>query len=279
MTLYLSFRSQSVGGGVVDPRIFEGSGNAATPALTLVAPETIASRIAGKNVLFAAHGFNVSLENGARSLGRLEPLLNLGTSDLFFGVLWPGDFWLPVINYPFEGSDAIECGKRLARFCKARLKRAASFSFISHSLGARLVLEAVKQLDRPARAVCLAAAAIDRDCLTREYAAAFANASRISILASHSDRVLQLAFPAGDLFGGLWRDDNDVFRAALGYDGPLAAIGATQPPWQINDDADYGHGDYLPPSDPTAPAPGGKWNSPAEFMRRTYRGQPPTWPT
>ena len=92
-------------------------------------------------------------------------------------------------------------------------------------------------------------------------------------------RVLQLAFPAGDVFGGLFRSDNDVFETALGYDGPAAAMGATQPPWQIDKNLDYGHGDYLPPSDAAVPPAAGKWNLTAGFMTRAYRGQPQSWPT
>ena len=103
MTLYLNFRSANVGGVVINPRAWGGDGTAAPPQLTLVKDSDLASRAIGKDVLFAAHGFNVNFECGARSLGRLESALGLGASELFVGVLWPGDWWLPVINYPFEG--------------------------------------------------------------------------------------------------------------------------------------------------------------------------------
>src|SRR5579863_7031136 len=101
-------------------------------------------------------------------------------------MLWPGDAWLPVVDYPFEGSVAIDCGRKLADFCNRWCTGAQSISFLSHSLGARLVLEAVAHLGRQARAVCLMAGAINRDCLTAEYARAAANAAAISVLASHN---------------------------------------------------------------------------------------------
>lgn len=277
MTLYLRLRSREVAGSVVAPRIFEGTDPESLRERTAA---DIRRHVAGKNIVFGVHGFNVNQREGVRSLGRLEPLLGLLEFDVFFGVLWPGDFWIPFINYPFEGSDARESGKKLAAFCRAEFGRAASFSFISHSLGARVVLEAVRWLDRPAKAVCLTAGAIDRDCLTNEYKDAFANAALVTVLASHNDRVIQLAFPVGDFLSDLFRREQDV-RCGLGYDGPPRPVGATVPPWQIPDAAGYGHGDYLPPSSPTIgprEQQESKWLEPAGFMRRTLRGEQQSWP-
>ncbi len=278
MTLYLNFRSQGVGGAVIDPYVLQGDAAASPLALRAVGWMELASLVGGKNVLFAAHGFNVSYEHGARSLAQLEPQLGLAASDVFFGVLWPGDYWLPFVNYPFEGDVSMDCGRRLASFCRRWFAGAQSFSFISHSLGARLVLEAVANLDRPARAVCLTAAAINRDCLESEYARAAANSSAISILASHNDWVLKVAFQVGDPISDLLHEDHTPFQKALGYDGPpVPAPPPIAHPWQIPDPADYGHGDYLPP-DHIAPPVGAKWLQPAGFMARAFRNKPQTWP-
>lgn len=280
MTLYLSFRSDSVGGSIVDGEAFEGDGTRPTPSLRSVGAGEIGARVAGRNVLLGVHGFNVSREEGMRSLGRLEPHLGLGSSDVFLGVLWPGDFWLPVINYPFEGDDAMDCGRRLARFCREHLTSAQSFSFFSHSLGARLVLEAVKNLGRPARSVCLTAAAINRDCLTGAYADAADNADAISNLASRKDWVLKVAFQIGDPIADLLYDSHDTFQRALGHAGPPMPPPARVTPWQIPDDSGYGHGDYLPPSSlkAGAPAPDAKWPKAADFIARAFRGEPQGWP-
>src|SRR6266852_8860416 len=99
MTLYLTLRSRSVGGAVVDPRVLEGDGTASPLTLSAVAATQIGARVASKHVLFGVHGFNVSYQHGACSLGQLEPYLGLTAADVFFGVLWPGDYWLPVVNY------------------------------------------------------------------------------------------------------------------------------------------------------------------------------------
>src|SRR5258708_27878396 len=130
MTLYLNFRSQSVGGAIVDPYLLEGNGTAAPPALKTVAWTDIAAKVAGKDVLLGIHGFNVNYRSGANSFGLLDGSLGLAESEVFIGVLWPGDFWMPAVNYPFQGRGAIECGRRLADFCTRRLFAAQSPSLL-----------------------------------------------------------------------------------------------------------------------------------------------------
>jgi hypothetical protein len=281
MTYFLNFRTQGVGGAVIDPYLLQGDGITVPPALSVVPWASVPSIVAGKNLLFATHGFNVSYQDGACSLGLLDGFLNLASPNLFVGMLWPGDAWLPVVDYPFEGDVAIDCGGRLASFCNNWCAGAQSLSFLSHSLGARLVLEAVALLARKARSVCVTAAAINRDCLTAEYSRAAANSEMISILASHEDDVLKIAFSVGDPFADLLHDDHTPFQAALGSGGPPTP--APQPvrfPWQIPDGDDYGHHSYLPPAQAVAlpPPPGTQWAQAANFMRRAFFGQPQTWP-
>jgi Alpha/beta hydrolase of unknown function (DUF900) len=281
MTLYLNFRSQAVGGSVINPQVFSGDGDVSQPTLAMVAAEKLAANAAGKKILFGVHGFNVSRDEGIRALARLEPALALSSSELFIGILWPGDFWLPVVNYPFEGAHAMDSGRKLADFCNRKLSGAFSLSFLSHSLGVRVVLEAVKYLDRKAEDICLTAAAINRDCLTGGYAKAAANAGAVSLLASRSDLVLKLAFPIGDPIADVLQDDHTPFQPALGYNGP-SPVGPAIAPWQIPDEADYDHGNYLPPSSPAVTAAqrrDKKWPRAAAFMARAFRGQTQTWPS
>jgi Alpha/beta hydrolase of unknown function (DUF900) len=282
VTYFVNLRTHNVGGAVIDPYVMQGDGTANPPALRMIDWPSVANWVAGKNLVFATHGFNVSLPHGACSLGQLEPHLDLGSSDVYFGVLWPGDFWLPVINYPFEGGVAMDCGRRLAAACDRYLSQAQSLSFISHSLGARLILEAVKNLARPAKSVCLTAAAINRDCLATEYWTAAQNAAVISILASREDWVLKVAFQIGDPIADALQDDHAPFQPALGSKGP--PVPASPPialPWQIPDTANYGHGDYLPPGDKVQNAEqalAAKWSNAAAFMARAFAGQAQIWP-
>lgn len=280
MTLYVSLRSQGVGGEVVDPRLLEDDGSPEAASFRLIDLGRLGALVAGRNIVFAAHGFNVSLSEGARSLRQLEAHLELASSSLFFGLLWPGDYWLPVLNYPFEGEVAMDCGRRLATFCAEWLSGAQSLSFLSHSLGARLVLEAVRCLPRRARLLCLTAGAVNRDCLSGEYAGADANSADIRLLASRSDRVLKLAYPLGDPIADLLHHDHALFTPALGYNGPpTPAPAPVASPWQIADGEDYGHGDYFPPGEaPAQAATAAKWLRPARFMASALRGRPQDWP-
>jgi hypothetical protein len=282
MTYFLDFRTRNVGGAVTDPRLFEGDGVAAPLTFTPVPEQRIPSVVVGKNLLFAVHGFNVSRIQGACSLGTLDTYLNLVSPSLFIGVLWPGDSWLPIVDYPFEGSVSLDCGSRLASFCNNQSSSARSLSFFSHSLGARLVLRAVAGLGRKAQSLCLTAGAINRDCLTSEYSVAADNSELIAGLASRNDDVLKCAFTVGDPFADLLHDDHTPFQAALGSAGPR--LPTPQPPlcypWQIPDARDYGHGDYLPPhpSSGLSPPPGARWPLVADFMKRTFLGQQQNWP-
>jgi hypothetical protein len=286
MTLFIDFRTSNVGGAVGDAKTLEIAASSWPHFSPPLSDAAVANLVRGKNLLFATHGFNVHRDEGVRALGRLDTHLRnggkLSAADLFVGVLWPGDFWIPAINYPFEGDDAIDCGKRLAAYCARQLKSARSYSFLSHSLGARLVLEAVKRLHTPANSVCLTAAAIDRNCLRREYAKAAENAKSISILASHEDMVLKLAFPVGNPIFRWFQDAGDYFQLALGYDGPpCPAAPPINAPWQIPDRDNYGHGSYLPPSGQVPPPPTSQppqWYDVADFMANAFNLQPQSWP-
>ena len=70
-------------------------------------------------------------------------------------MLWPGDSIIPIVDYPIEGNVAMQSGDFLAEFCNTSCASAQSFSFASHSLGARFVLQAVAKLNRKAQSVCL----------------------------------------------------------------------------------------------------------------------------
>ena len=119
MTYFLNFRSAGVGGAVIDPYLLEGDGTTDPPSLSVVPWAQVPAVFAGRNILFATHGFNVNYAEGAKALGRLGDYLDLPSPNLFIGILWPGDAWIPVVDYPFEGDVAIDCGQRLAQFCNS----------------------------------------------------------------------------------------------------------------------------------------------------------------
>ncbi len=277
MTRFISVRSTDIGGKVQDAFVLESFGGD-KPTYTTLDAKRVGDDIAGKDVILAIHGFNVSRPKGVRSLITLEAALELTENQAFFGVLWPGDFWLPVVNYPAEARDAVNSGSRIAALLNGPLSKAGSFTFISHSLGGRVLLETVSKLDRTAQIVCITAGAVDDNCLQHQYAKVKENADRIHVLASKRDVVLQLAYPLGDFASDLlWRDNDSPWRGAIGRSGPNP--GEARPNVQhrqIPSDLGYDHGDYFPPGDGSAGGP--KWPVAVAYMRACLSGQRDTFP-
>ena len=277
MTLFVNLRAGPYG-AVCDPYVLEGDGTAVPPTVNSVFWDALPLRVKGRNVLLAAHGFNVSYESGLGSLTRLETALAMQSNEVFLGILWPGDWVIPAINYPFEDGVASHAGALLGSFCNRWLAGANSISFLSHSLGARVVLEAIKGSSRRVRRACITAGAVNSACLTEEYAAAAANCDEIRTLSSKMDTVLEFAYPPGDFLADLLDPDHPPFEPALGRGGPANPYGAWVRPSEIPDAPPYNHSDYFPPGSPPAPGDPTEWMNAAQFMASAFRGQTPVWP-
>ncbi len=218
----------------------------------------LARDIQGQNVLIATHGFNVNRADGIAHLANWEALLQLPSGSIFIGLLWPGDsIWGHGLDYPEEPRIADEAGALIAPFLDANFSRAASISFVSHSLGARTVLATISKMNLLVRRVTLMAGAIDDNCLTKEFANAAAKIGMISVLASKKDMVLSALFPLGNFLGGLLDEGHPWMHAALGHTGPsMPAPANFRAPFEIPDNWGFGHGNYLeidaPPPPPVA---------------------------
>jgi hypothetical protein len=213
--------------------------------------------IRGRHVLIATHGFNVDRAAGIACLSNWEGLLQLAPPSVFLGLLWPGDsIWLHGLDYPEEPRVADDAGRLLGPFLDANFGGAASISFASHSLGARVLLATVSNMRRPVRRAMIMAGAIEDDCLNAEFQTAAAKIGEISVLASHEDEVLSAEFPLGNFFGGILAAGHPWWRAALGQGGPSSPRPSNfQAPFEIPDNWEFGHGDYLQ-LDPPAPSIG-----------------------
>ncbi len=205
--------------------------------------------IRGREVFLMAHGYNVNRDHGTRSLTQWKTKLKIAPAPVFIGVLWPGDCILPVfIDYVWEGSEAEKSGTMLGEFVRDNFGFAASLSFASHSLGARVVLQAIQTLadSERVRNLVLFAAAIEDDTLLREFNGAANKVDRISIVYSLEDHVLQLAYPAGNLIGGLIERGDPNVKAALGRLGPSAPwAGKILPNPRLPSYWKFGHTDYM----------------------------------
>jgi hypothetical protein len=203
--------------------------------------------IQGQHVLIATHGFNVNRASGIASLSNWKGLLQLPMGSAFVGLLWPGDsIWAHGLDYPAEPKVADDAGALLADFIDTTFAAAASVSFASHSLGARVILSTINNMSLPVRRVMIMAGAVDDNCLTAEFEAAAEKVDQISLLVSKKDEVLSFAFPAGNLFSGIIAAGHPWWRAALGHAGATTPWPSNlQAPFMIPDNWDYQHGDYL----------------------------------
>lgn len=261
MTWFIDLREIPSGGSTARQARLWDDGN------RLLDDAELAKQVRNQDLVLVTHGFNVGRRAGVAHISQWQAGYQLAAQTLFVGVLWPGDSrFFPIIDYPWEGSEAIRSGQLLARYLNQFAASARAVSFVSHSLGARMVLEAVRHLSRRTRRLVLMAAAIENDTLSHEYADAAAKVDLVHVVASREDWVLEYAFPSGNLVGDIVRWQHPYFAEALGRNGPAGppAAGQVAPLWQAPDDWDYGHLDYLP-GDPLAAV----WPPPAALPTDT----------
>ncbi len=253
MTQFLDLRIQPVGGELAQQvAVCQGTSLANYTGMPI---GDLLNSINGKHVLIATHGFNVDRENGIASLSNWAGLLQLGPAAAFVGVLWPGDsIWAHGLDYPGEPRVADDAGALLGPYLDANFQGAASISFASHSLGARVVLATIANMKTPVRRLTLMAGAIDDDCLTTEFKAAAAKVGAISALASMKDTVLSRLFPLGNFVGGILTAGHPWWHAAIGHCGPSQTWpGNFQAPYLIPDGWSFDHGNYLQINAPPVP--------------------------
>lgn len=258
MILFLDFRDANAGGAVTHGIAYERGG-------TLSGRDAEDRLLIADHVTIAVHGFNVTLPAGQQSLGDFSAAL---TRQLPAGpvvaVLWPGDAnlgALSFLSYPTEGNDADDTAAALAAYLTRVLRPGTTLSFVSHSLGARVVFGTIDNLSRSRysiREVCVMAPAIDdwsvSDPGTYRTAADYSN--RISVLGSRQDNVLKWAYPVGDFIQSLLFFWKDAPGGALGRYGAKPYRDQPVPDDVVStiiaDALKVDHGDYLfsPTPDP-----------------------------
>jgi hypothetical protein len=320
--LVLSFRDMTVGsrGGVTSAAVYNlkdvtpaFAWNPAPP-FTLAGWSDVQLALQGKHVGFLVHGFNVGRDSGYTALGALgQELAGAGVLptlpqppgafnfhaagvDVVVPVLWPGDGYGP-LYYPFLLGDVRLVGKYFSDFIRSAATQMARVSFLTHSMGARVVLETVQQTVVAAAksgqrvpifdtAVMTAAATSDEVLDDPNYAAAVDAIRRFVVVSSRADKVLSLAFPSGNLMEQILTFNDPGADDALGRYGPRLkaqskALGKTEwyeIPAQIGQD----HGDYLPhPDTPTPPYPNGWFDKSlriGQLAEAVFDGGVPPWP-
>ncbi|MFT4253198.1 MAG: alpha/beta hydrolase [Caulobacter sp.] len=202
------------------------------------------------------HGFNVNGPSGASSCG--EMVREGFGADLVMPVLWPGDWYVRGVNYPFELGDAVDTGRRLATWLCDNVPK-AEVSIISHSLGARVALSAAAELavkknaPRMGQLILMAAAADHAVLEWPAYREGLKRFKSVTVLASVEDEVLKDAYPIGDKLENFWWGERGS-GVALGLEGPRTQTIPGLPHLmtvRIPADRKHEHGSYLPsPLDP-----------------------------
>ena len=256
-TLFLDVRLDPVGGGLatsVTVYLATFNQDSTLACYQTVPVSQLQTAIQGRHVLIGTHGFKNSRWDGIDHLSNWATLLRLSDPALFIGLLWPGDsIWAHGLDYPDEPKVANDSGVLIGPFLDQIFADAASISFASHSLGARVVLATISHMSRRVRRAILMAGAIDNNCFNTEFEDQTGQIDKISILASTKDDVLELAFPLGNLLGGIIAEGHPWFRTALGRSGPAkVAPDNFLQPFLIPSNWNYGHGNYLQ-IDPTVP--------------------------
>jgi Alpha/beta hydrolase of unknown function (DUF900) len=252
VTYFIDLRADSAGGNPVasvdDVVVRTDAQPNPNPAQPL-RPELVQA-VQGRDVLLGTHGFHVKRADGISNLSHWSEWIQLGANGVFIGVLWPGDArWIPFVDYPFEGNEAIKSGQLLAEFLDKYFVGVNSISFASHSLGARVVLETIRNVSDPSRlrTITIMAGAIDDTCLSDEYAKAAAQMSRVSVLASNCDDVLKWAFAVGNPVAGIVTRGDPYWHGALGRFGPNPSnqpLNLSSTPI-LPDRWDFGHFSYI----------------------------------
>lgn len=243
MKFVLDMRAASKSGAVVPPRLTQGD------------PQALQ---AASRVVFLLHGFNVDRPSGRDSLLRFAGLVPELQTAAAVAVLWPGDSYAGPLGYSFEKKDAEDSAAALTAFIADTLFSRPRISFVAHSLGSRVAMHTARVLVNRGYVVdqvCLMAAAIDGDSLAAPavYRPAAERIGRIAVLHSRSDKVLRLAYPAGDWLQSFLFSD-ELSGSALGYRGPKAHKGTAAPACvqacEIPKSRKADHSDYLPGSNP-----------------------------
>ena len=153
------------------------------------------------------HGYNCTEE---RLVQEYVPFAGaLGRDCIAYS--WPGGGH--PLDFPAAVGRASLAGYRLRDVFSMRHLRQGRDSVVAHSLGARLVLTALRDGLLQIEKLILMGPAVDWDVFESDgdFAKVPGRCESIHILYSNRDEVLKLAFPLGD-FGGDCR--------ALGFDGP-----------------------------------------------------------
>ncbi len=143
------------------------------------------------------HGYHNTVTDGLDSYQVIQD--NMKTYSTMTGFFWPGG--LLAVAFPIDISRATEAGWRLRDILKSRKDESIALDIQTHSLGARVALEALKYGDVKIRNLILTAPAVSRECFSQggEFSTVVTSGccKTISVFHSGNDPVLKHDYPLG----------------------------------------------------------------------------------
>lgn len=212
----------------------------------LPGPDSVGSPNGYKRVYLLVHGFNNTRDKADESYRRfrkrIKDYIGPSLSHLIWEFYWPGyeerygnlvtllagpapaHSLVTAINYHKQVPKAVDFGKLLGEYM-VQLRSDAQdteFVLIGHSLGCRLILEALSSIENQIpkvkiAAILLMAAAVPVSAveLGGRLRSALESSQRRFAVFSHSDRVLSICFPMGQRLA----NDGGALPKAVGWHG------------------------------------------------------------
>ncbi len=185
-----------------------------------VQPSVFLGAMAGKKVTVLVHGYNNEQRDVLDSYRTIDEQMRLlgflgGASapyDALVGYAWPGGG--TGVSFPFARGRAEDAAPRLRGLLAALRGSGATVDINSHSLGAHVTFEALRDASTViVRNAWNFASAVDNESVEKgeKYYIASQRCQRFYVFHSKNDPVLRVWYRIGDLFD---------FDTALGYSGP-----------------------------------------------------------
>jgi esterase/lipase superfamily enzyme len=193
--------------------------NLDTGASTEVAQAAFLQDLAGKRVTVLIHGYNNEELDVLKSYSTIDTQMRLlgflggsaAAYDALVGFAWPGGAL--GVAFPFARQRAVEAAPRFARVLTNLQSAGAIIDLNTHSLGAHVTLEALRDTPPLIRNAWNFASAVDNESieLSERYFVSSRRCEKFFVFHSKNDPVLRIWYR----IGGLWD-----FDTALGYSGP-----------------------------------------------------------
>jgi hypothetical protein len=191
----------------------------ATGASMAVPQADFLQALAGKRATVLIHGYNNEELDVLKSYSTIDAQMRLlgflggsgAAYDALVGFVWPGGAL--GVSFPFARQRAIEAAPRFARVLMNLQSAGIVIDLNTHSLGAHVTLEALRDTPPLVRNAWNFASAVDNESIevSERYYGASQRCGRFFVFHSKNDPVLRIWYRIGDLWD---------FDTALGYSGP-----------------------------------------------------------